>query len=180
MNIASLAFNQEQYLTAIRFFNQINSELKNDAKLKKVYALVALEEYQQASSILSQLSKLEFSKNEMFYQLNAQVQLNIGNTKEAILAFEESLKYNTDNGATLLALGQLYEQEKDYNKALDYYSRCSGEFRDAAMLRSAGIYLLQKNYLQAIKTADIIVQSNADKVSKDTALSILKMANSIK
>ena len=37
--LATLAFNQEKYLTAIRYFDQVKSDLGNDAKMKKVYAL---------------------------------------------------------------------------------------------------------------------------------------------
>ena len=64
MSLATLAYNQEKYLTAIRYFDQIHSDLGNDAKMKKAFAHIAIEDFEKASDVLKSLSKLEFAQND--------------------------------------------------------------------------------------------------------------------
>jgi tetratricopeptide (TPR) repeat protein len=175
LNLAGLYYSQENYLAAAKYFGQVTGELKVDAKLRQAYSLMNVQKFTEAAEILARLKKLDFNKKESYLQTYAQVQMNLGKTKEAIKLYQEALKYNANSSLTLMAIAQLADQDADYALAIDFYTRCMKhkELKTNALLRRSRIYLIQTQWSLAEDDAKAVIDSDADKSSKAFAQSIL-------
>ena len=175
LNLAGLYYSQENYLSAAKYFGQVEGELQADAKLRQAYALMNIQKFAEAAKILAALKVTEFKNKETYLQTYAQVQMNLGKTDEAIKLYREALKYNANNSMTLMAIAQLADQIADYEVAIDFYTRSMKhkDLMNNALLRRARIYLIQKQWSLAEDDARAVIESNADKNSKAFAKNIL-------
>ena len=175
LNLAGLYYSQENYLSAAKYFGQVEGELQADAKLRQAYALMNIQKFAEAAKILAALKVTEFKNKETYLQTYAQVQMNLGKTDDAIKLYREALKYNANNSMTLMAIAQLADQISDYEVAIDFYTRSMKhkDLMNNALLRRARIYLIQKQWSLAEDDARAVIDSNADKNSKAFAKNIL-------
>ncbi|MDD7986099.1 tetratricopeptide repeat protein [Lentisphaera marina] len=174
-NLAGLYYSQENYLAAAKYFGQVSGELEVGAKLKQAYALMNIQKFAEAANILAKLRDIEFNNKESYFQVYAQVQMNLGKNKEALKLYQEALKYNANSGLTLMAIAQVADQEADYELAIDFYTR-SLKHKDLminALLRRARIYLIQEKWSLAEQDAKAVINSQANKNSKAFAQNIL-------
>ncbi|WDE97209.1 tetratricopeptide repeat protein [Lentisphaera profundi] len=176
MNLASLYYSQGNYIAAAKHYAQIKGDMATDATLKQAYALMSIQKYDQAAVVLAKLDKLKFENKENYYQIYAQVKMNLGKQEEALKLYQEALKYNADNAITLISIAQLAEQLKDYELAIEYYTRSAkhNDYRLNSLMRRSRIYLIQKKWSLAQADAQALLDSNIDKNSQAFAQHILQ------
>lgn len=135
MLLGKTNFYKGNYFIAIEFFDYITRAYKKDKKNVlaalnwKTRSLMQIENYSAATKALDTVNRLLDSvKSQKAEPLATLAQMNIyaGNFKKAIfyleLAIKETNKIESRTRWPYI-LGQLYEQEKEYDKALINYTR---------------------------------------------------------
>jgi len=122
--IGQIKMQNKNYKEAINFFNK-SLDLKKDSldvMFNKGVALNLLGLFKEAEIILDELSKLNTSHYEIFYNL-ASVQKKLNNLISAKKNFYKSLEINSKHYPSLFNLANCYKQERDYENAITNYKK---------------------------------------------------------
>lgn len=186
MKLADILLFEKKYNQALIYYSQIEEDLKNDAigheaSLKSaktsyfkgdfVYAQAQFKVLKSATSQLIANDALEYfllindntvadsTQVALKKFANADYLLYQNKNSEALSEFKkilENFKGNEIEAVTLLRLGQIQEQQRDYNSALAYYSmiiqgHADGIYVDEALYFSAEIYNTKLNQPEKAK-----------------------------
>ncbi|NQZ59018.1 MAG: tetratricopeptide repeat protein, partial [Lentisphaeraceae bacterium] len=132
-------------------------DISNQSLLRCARGLISSNQSNQALTILNMERNIKWSTvlKEQLHILRGEIYKEQNKTKQALLEFNNVLKYNSLNARALYFIADIHQKNKHYDKALNFYSRAQKDrtYTVAALLNSARIYLLKKQYGMAEKTA---------------------------
>ena len=167
--MAGLYYNQEFYNEAAKLYQQVSGSLKKTAHLRAAQSLIYIDKYDQVLELLSKPLKSYSPGDFISYHLfRAESFAALNKKEDSLKELLQILRYDTMNGRVNFKIAELFEDKKDYESALDYYTRSSKDSDIAVIshLRSARIYALKKNYdlaIQSAQKADSIENSSRTK-----------------
>lgn len=129
--LANVYENMGFYTDANRIYGQINHKNASSyylARLKVVENLNAQKDYKGAEKYLRELLK-EYPDNAMLLSNLADIERELKQTKEALRLYHQALEAQQNPDKTswsiYYALGALYYQENDYDKAIEYLNKAA-------------------------------------------------------
>ena len=156
MQLAAFYYNQKLYKDAAEQYGKVKGGEQMAALKNQVLCLNELEHYDQVLELLKgDLGQYDFADREELYLTRAEASMNLNKFSGAKQDYLKALEYNSQNGKTLFALAELYEQAGDHKEALRSYGLASKEalYRSASLMRQSRLYLMDKQYSLALKAA---------------------------
>ena len=119
-------------------------------------------DYQSAADLFGRYTQLRPGYSKAYYY-KAVAHTKLNEMEVAIKTLKESLTFRTDQN-NLKLLGQLYEQEGQYEKAVQVYDRALQSTSDSTIQRNLGrLLLIQRRFKEAIPTLQqAVAQSPQD------------------
>jgi len=96
---------------------------------------------------------LDLSKNNLYYKsLNADINLQLGKSKDALKLYESIIDQDKENIDAYLAIASIYEAQKNFNEANKYYSMVEQQTGVVYEILQQKInnYITARNFSQAI------------------------------
>lgn len=168
---AKLAVYDGDYEEALSLL-KTSSEYDFDLYLLRIECYLQLEQYQQAYKLSEELLEKEDqeSLDNVFAELGY-LHVEADCHKEAILYFEESLKYNAENIEALSDLAYSYEMLDDFDAAIKTTNRILDiePYTYEAWINLGKLYSLSEEYEKAVDAFDFALTIN------DSDSSVLKL-----
>ena len=108
---------------------------------------------------------LAINKDNLYYKsLNADINLQLGKTKDALKIYQSIIEQDKENIDAYLAIASIYEAQKNYNEANKYYSlveRQTGVVYEI-LQQKINNYITARNFSQAIDELKKLIESYPD------------------
>ncbi|MCM8535291.1 MAG: tetratricopeptide repeat protein [Lentisphaeraceae bacterium] len=169
MRLAGMLYNDGLYKQAGEYYGQVTGKLQSKALLNKASCALEMQDYKALLITLKEpLQKATPDQQEKYFLLKGNSFLALDDSKNALKAFEQALKFNSTNFTVNFQLAQIYDDMKQYDKALDRYERASKGtyYASSALMRKARIHLLKKESKQALEAAERALQIDDSKQVK--------------
>ena len=159
--LGDLLINQGQPHAARKVYREAFAKEKPsiDRLLRAIDAFLMVRDTMGASAMLKRARVLEKKglltadqSKKYRWQLAREAQIN-GKIREALKAYQQLLEEDPLNTRVLLAMGDIYQEEKEYERALLAYERAGrlGEMKITALIRQARVVVERGKYQRAIE-----------------------------
>jgi len=107
-------------------------------------------------------SSLTDSQRSLLLTRRSSLQLHDGNRQAATASLQEAVELDASNAEALIALGQAYRDDRDYNRAELMFQRAStfDLYRENALIELAQLAIDQQNFERALTLLRDVVKSN--------------------
>ncbi len=162
-----ILIDQNKYTAAIKFCNKMLKQYPDNARLYEMLGGVLSRRGNFDKAEESYFKAVEFAPNWLVpYMKIGDLYVAQHEIKKGLTKFEDVVKRDETNPAPLFILGLLYEQENNYKKAKETYSRLLVEFPGFKLAANNLAYLLAEHFsdnaadmAQALKFAKIAASS---------------------
>lgn len=168
---ASHHFKNEEYFKAIKYYKKLMSMGVVDEKIyiNTATALTRMGYYQKSIEVLDDMKEKHLESSEMYYLLAysyfAQTKNNF---KIPINYLKKSIKLDSRNKDSYKLLGNIYEKNKQFKLARQYYTKASEEDIDNSCEFYnfiANTYFKEKNFDDALKYYNKAIEGNKNDIS---------------
>ena len=175
--LAGLYFNEGLYKDAAYYYNTVDGTLENSARLQAASCYNYIGEFDNCLKTLAETAKYTPTEFARHHQLRAEAYTGQQKNEDALRELLQILKYDTLNSRVNFLIAQHYES-KDREKAQDFYSRAAKDsaFTVVALMRSARLYAMDKNYSLAVSQAEKAVEAENSNRTRSFLQKIRKVA----
>ncbi|KAM3144556.1 Stress-induced-phosphoprotein 1 [Paramecium bursaria] len=129
-----------------------------------------LKQYDKPIQINEKLGPIN---HPLYYYVLGKISLKINNTAEAASFFQKVIEQKKDGllktfeklGINNIMLGQIFENQKNYEKAIKHYDLGLAYEKNNRRLIERICYAKQKNYLESLKMSQLSLQINPNRLS---------------
>lgn len=152
-----------EYTQALNLLNKVSAEYDFDLYLLRIECYLQLGQYDDAYSLTEEL--LEKEEDEEQYHIFAELgflHVEADCFKEAVIYFEESLKYNPENIDVLSDMAYAYEMLGDFDAAIGTTNRILDlePYTYEAWINLGKLYSLKEEFEKAIDAFDFALTIN--------------------
>jgi len=177
LQVKSLVFS-EMYEEALDYMKQISDDGGVDLALLKIEALLHLDRYPEADSLINKTLEQDLVMDDLYYFITeAGYMLNdVDKFDRAITFLEESIKIDDANTDAIVDLAYAYEMKGDLEKAIAHNNRLLDidPYSYDGWVNIGKLYSMNEQYDKAIDAFDFALTIREDDVSvlKMKALSL--------
>ncbi len=158
--------NNQLDLAVTAFKRSIELDPENDAAFYEI-ARINIQNGNLVDALANAAQALKISDNNIYYKaLNADINLQLGKTKEALKLYQSIITQDPENVESYLSIAAIYESQKNYEEANKYYTQVEQRTGVVYEILQQKInnYITAHDFDKAIEEVKVLIKNYPEEV----------------